>query len=96
LTHASLTEEFLIFGEVLAEARALMTHKFGNVVIQKFLEFGRIEQQHALIVEMQGSVVQLALDMYGSLVLEKALGSIPADMRVSQFIYLFKHQRQMA
>lgn len=66
----------MVFDEVIAHAHALMTDVFGNYVIQKFFEYGTQDQKNHLISAIRGNVMNLALQMYGCRVIQKALESI--------------------
>ncbi|VDM75618.1 unnamed protein product [Strongylus vulgaris] len=68
LERASAKEKQLLFEEVLANAHALM--------VDKFFEFGTPEQKVALGRALKGDVMNLALQMYGCRVIQKALESI--------------------
>lgn len=59
-----------------------MTDVFGNYVIQKFFEFGSLDQKLALATRIRGHVLPLALQMYGCRVIQKALESISSDQQV--------------
>ena len=83
LERASVMEKNLVFSEILSAAYSLMTDVFGNYVIQKFFEFGSTEQKLALAHRIKGHVLQLALQMYGCRVIQKALESIPHSVQVS-------------
>lgn len=54
---------------------------FGNYVIQKFFEFGTIEQKSALVGYIKGHMLALALQMYGCRVIQKALECIPREQQ---------------
>lgn len=82
LERATPPEKAMVFSEILTAAYSLMTDVFGNYVIQKFFEFGSPEQKQTLAQRLRGHVLQLALQMYGCRVIQKALESIPSDMQV--------------
>ncbi|XP_070116643.1 pumilio homolog 1 isoform X17 [Equus przewalskii] len=82
LERATPTERQLVFNEILQAAYQLMVDVFGNYVIQKFFEFGSLEQKLALAERIRGHVLSLALQMYGCRVIQKALEFIPADQQV--------------
>ncbi|XP_070116657.1 pumilio homolog 1 isoform X31 [Equus przewalskii] len=81
LERATPTERQLVFNEILQAAYQLMVDVFGNYVIQKFFEFGSLEQKLALAERIRGHVLSLALQMYGCRVIQKALEFIPADQQ---------------
>uniref|UniRef100_A0A8C2TGD9 Pumilio RNA binding family member 2 n=1 Tax=Coturnix japonica TaxID=93934 RepID=A0A8C2TGD9_COTJA len=68
LERATPAERQMVFNEILQAAYQLMTDVFGNYVIQKFFEFGSLDQK-------------LALQMYGCRVIQKALESISPDQQ---------------
>jgi pumilio RNA-binding family len=82
LERASPAEKAMVFSEILTAAYGLMTDVFGNYVIQKFFEFGTVDQKQTLAQRVRGHVLPLALQMYGCRVIQKALESIPPDMQV--------------
>ncbi|KAG7254936.1 hypothetical protein CRUP_024682, partial [Coryphaenoides rupestris] len=59
-----------------------MVDVFGNYVIQKFFEFGSLDQKLALAERIRGHVLSLALQMYGCRVIQKALEFIPSEQQV--------------
>ncbi|ELW48650.1 Pumilio like protein 2 [Tupaia chinensis] len=81
LERATAAERQLVFSEILQAAYQLMVDVFGNYVIQKFFEFGSLEQQLALAERIRGHVLSLALQMYGCRVIQKALEFIPSDQQ---------------
>ncbi|XP_077167691.1 pumilio homolog 2 isoform X9 [Paroedura picta] len=82
LERATPAERQMVFSEILQAAYQLMTDVFGNYVIQKFFEFGSIDQKLALATRIRGHVLPLALQMYGCRVIQKALESISPDQQV--------------
>ncbi|XP_072532323.1 pumilio homolog 1 isoform X1 [Salminus brasiliensis] len=82
LERASSAERQLVFSEILQAAYQLMVDVFGNYVIQKFFEFGSLDQKLALAERIRGHVLSLALQMYGCRVIQKALEFIPSDQQV--------------
>ncbi|XP_078069190.1 pumilio homolog 2-like isoform X6 [Mustelus asterias] len=81
LERATPAERQMVFSEILQAAYQLMTDVFGNYVIQKFFEFGSMDQKLALAQRIRGHVLPLALQMYGCRVIQKALESISADQQ---------------
>uniref|UniRef100_A0A8C1R734 Pumilio RNA-binding family member 2 n=1 Tax=Cyprinus carpio TaxID=7962 RepID=A0A8C1R734_CYPCA len=81
LERATPAERQMVFGEILQAAYQLMTDVFGNYVIQKFFEFGSVDQKLALATRIRGHVLPLALQMYGCRVIQKALESISSDQQ---------------
>eukprot|EP00062_Callorhinchus_milii_P020940 gi/632977139/ref/XP_007905180.1/ PREDICTED: pumilio homolog 2 isoform X3 [Callorhinchus milii] len=81
LERATPAERQMVFSEILQAAYQLMTDVFGNYVIQKFFEFGSLDQKLALAQRIRGHVLPLALQMYGCRVIQKALESISADQQ---------------
>uniref|UniRef100_A0A8C3AJH4 Pumilio homolog 1 n=1 Tax=Cyclopterus lumpus TaxID=8103 RepID=A0A8C3AJH4_CYCLU len=81
LERASSAERQLVFSEILQAAYQLMVDVFGNYVIQKFFEFGSLDQKLALAERIRGHVLSLALQMYGCRVIQKALEFIPSDQQ---------------
>ncbi|XP_031441613.1 pumilio homolog 1 isoform X2 [Clupea harengus] len=82
LERASPSERQLVFTEILQAAYQLMVDVFGNYVIQKFFEFGSLDQKLALAERIRGHVLSLALQMYGCRVIQKALEFIPSEQQV--------------
>uniref|UniRef100_A0A452GIX5 Pumilio homolog 1 n=1 Tax=Gopherus agassizii TaxID=38772 RepID=A0A452GIX5_9SAUR len=82
LERATPAERQLVFNEILQAAYQLMVDVFGNYVIQKFFEFGSLDQKLALAERIRGHVLSLALQMYGCRVIQKALEFIPPDQQV--------------
>lgn len=66
----------MVFDEVIAHSQNLMTDVFGNYVIQKFFEYGTAEQKAQLATVIKGNVMNLALQMYGCRVIQKALEAV--------------------
>ncbi|XP_043940629.1 pumilio homolog 1 isoform X5 [Protopterus annectens] len=81
LERATPAERQLVFSEILQAAYQLMVDVFGNYVIQKFFEFGSLDQKLALAERIRGHVLSLALQMYGCRVIQKALEFIPPDQQ---------------
>ncbi|XP_036026486.1 pumilio homolog 2 isoform X1 [Onychomys torridus] len=81
LERATPAERQMVFHEILQAAYQLMTDVFGNYVIQKFFEFGSLDQKLALATRIRGHVLPLALQMYGCRVIQKALESISSDQQ---------------
>ncbi|NP_001383767.1 pumilio homolog 2 isoform X6 [Excalfactoria chinensis] len=81
LERATPAERQMVFNEILQAAYQLMTDVFGNYVIQKFFEFGSLDQKLALATRIRGHVLPLALQMYGCRVIQKALESISPDQQ---------------
>uniref|UniRef100_A0A8C3HPG6 Pumilio homolog 1 n=1 Tax=Chrysemys picta bellii TaxID=8478 RepID=A0A8C3HPG6_CHRPI len=81
LERATPAERQLVFNEILQAAYQLMVDVFGNYVIQKFFEFGSLDQKLALAERIRGHVLSLALQMYGCRVIQKALEFIPPDQQ---------------
>jgi hypothetical protein len=63
----------LIFDEIIPAAQSLMTDVFGNYVLQKLFEYGTPDQCESLAILLKGQSVQLAMQMYGCRVVQKAL-----------------------
>lgn len=66
-------EKQLVFEEILLVANPLMTDVFGNYVLQKLFEYGTPEQCEQLGQLLAGQAVNLAMQMYGCRVVQKAL-----------------------
>ena len=75
-------EKEIVFAEVLPAAYSLMTDVFGNYVIQKFFEFGTMEQKTTLTERLQGHVPALSLHTYGCRVVQKAIECVPPKLQV--------------
>ncbi|MFT7813230.1 pumilio homolog 1 isoform X4 [Arapaima gigas] len=82
LERATPAERQLVFSEILQAAYQLMVDVFGNYVIQKFFEFGSLDQKLALAERIRGHVLSLALQMYGCRVIQKALEFVPSEQQV--------------
>lgn len=66
-------EKQLVFEEILLVANPLMTDVFGNYVLQKLFEYGTPDQCEQLGLLLSGQAVNLAMQMYGCRVVQKAL-----------------------
>ncbi len=66
-------EKQLVFEEILLVANPLMTDVFGNYVLQKLFEYGTPDQCEQLGQLLAGQAVNLAMQMYGCRVVQKAL-----------------------
>lgn len=77
-----MKEKQLVFDEVIQHTYSLMTDVFGNYVIQKFFEHGSTEQKNRLASAIKGNVLNLALQMYGCRVIQKALESIDSAQQL--------------
>jgi len=66
-------EKQLVFEEILLVANPLMTDVFGNYVLQKLFEYGTPDQCEQLGLLLAGQAVNLAMQMYGCRVVQKAL-----------------------
>lgn len=53
-----------------------MTDVFGNYVMQKYFEYGSIEQKQILLQKMLGHIYELSLQTYGCRVVQRALESL--------------------
>uniref|UniRef100_UPI00358F23CD pumilio homolog 2-like isoform X2 n=1 Tax=Myxine glutinosa TaxID=7769 RepID=UPI00358F23CD len=91
LERAGQAERQLVFNEILQAAYQLMTDVFGNYVIQKFFEFGSLEQKLALAQRIRGHVLPLALQMYGCRVIQRALESLPQEQQTEMVSELDGH-----
>ncbi|KAH0520881.1 Pumilio-like protein 2 [Microtus ochrogaster] len=91
LERATPAERQMVFNEILQAAYQLMTDVFGNYVIQKFFEFGSLDQKLALATRIRGHVLPLALQMYGCRVIQKALESISSDQQDQYGNYVIQH-----
>ena len=83
LEHAPDAEKDFVFSEVLPAAYSLMTDVFGNYVIQKFFEYGSLQQKGVLVERLAGHVAALAVHTYGCRVVQKAIESVPPQLQVS-------------
>lgn len=75
-------EKEMVFSEVLPASYSLITDVFGNYVIQKFFEFGTIDQKATLVERLHGHVAALSLHTYGCRVIQKAIESVPPYLQV--------------
>ena len=66
-------EKQAVFEEILLVANPLMTDVFGNYVLQKLFEYGTPDQCEQLGQLLAGQAVNLAMQMYGCRVVQKAL-----------------------
>uniref|UniRef100_A0A914IH14 PUM-HD domain-containing protein n=1 Tax=Globodera rostochiensis TaxID=31243 RepID=A0A914IH14_GLORO len=62
--------------KTLQNARQLMADEFGTHVIRKFFECGTDDQKAQLVDALRGHVLELALQMHGSYVIQTALKSV--------------------
>lgn len=82
LEHATDMEKDDVFIEVLPASYSLMTDVFGNYVIQKFFEYGSLQQKSVLVERLSGHVAALAVHTYGCRVVQKAIESVPSQLQV--------------
>jgi pumilio RNA-binding family len=75
-------EKEMVFAEVLPASYSLITDVFGNYVIQKFFEFGSLDQKATLVERLHGHVPALSLHTYGCRVIQKAIESVPPYLQV--------------
>ncbi|KAI5159888.1 pumilio RNA-binding family [Nematocida ausubeli] len=73
LDGASAEEIAMTFEEICPWIGDLIADLFGNYVVQKFLEIGTHEQREKIFSAMEGTIIPLALHMYGCRVIQKAL-----------------------
>ncbi|KAK4391953.1 Pumilio2 [Sesamum angolense] len=66
LETCSVEEKASVFKEVIPYASKLMTDVFGNYVIQKLFEYGSTEERKDLANQLEGQILPLSLQMYGS------------------------------
>uniref|UniRef100_A0A914IH57 PUM-HD domain-containing protein n=1 Tax=Globodera rostochiensis TaxID=31243 RepID=A0A914IH57_GLORO len=62
--------------QTLQNVRQLMADEFGHYVIEKFFEYGTDDQKAQLVDALRGHVLELALQMYGSYMIRKALNTV--------------------
>ncbi|OQR73898.1 pumilio1-like [Tropilaelaps mercedesae] len=96
LESATPTEKQMIFNEIFTWVYSLMTHEFGNYVVQKLFDFGSEEQKLALAGKMTGHIVNLTMHIYGCRVMQKALVSLPPEVRKKLIDELRGHVVQCA
>ena len=75
-------EKEMVFAEILPASYSLITDVFGNYVIQKFFEFGTLDQKATLVERLHGHVPALSLHTYGCRVIQKAIESVPSNLQV--------------
>ncbi|KAG2530534.1 hypothetical protein JM18_001656 [Phytophthora kernoviae] len=79
------------FNEIFPNSLLLMTDVFGNYVIQKFLEYGTLQQQQLLVELMTSNMISLALQVYGCRVIQRALEVTQVDEQLSLIQQLKGH-----
>ncbi|CAI5721061.1 unnamed protein product [Peronospora destructor] len=79
------------FNEIFPNSLLLMTDVFGNYVIQKFLEFGSLEQQQLLVELMTSNMISLALQVYGCRVIQRALEVVQVEEQLALIRQLKGH-----
>lgn len=82
------------FEEVFPNALALMTDVFGNYVIQKFFEYGTLEQQQRLAELTRRNMVTLALQVYGCRVIQRALEVTQVEEQLALMKELHGHVKK--
>ncbi|PAV81512.1 hypothetical protein WR25_05938 [Diploscapter pachys] len=82
LEHTSEKGKEIIFEKILPNALSLMTHIFGNYVIQKLFERGSTVEKAALTEAIRGNIMKLARDEHGCRVVEKAFVSIDENSQL--------------
>lgn len=70
-----------ILAAITEKGIALMSHRFGNFVVQHAIEYCSPEQTQSLIARMESNVVRLAMDQYGTHVVQCALLKINDELR---------------
>ncbi|CEG44497.1 pumilio-like mating protein m90 [Plasmopara halstedii] len=84
------------FNEIFPNSLFLMTDVFGNYVIQKFLEYGSLEQQQLLVELMTSNMISLALQVYGCRVIQRALEVTHVDEQLALIRQLKGHVMKCA
>lgn len=79
------------FDEIYPNSLLLMTDVFGNYVIQKFLEYGTLQQQQMLVELMTSNMISLALQVYGCRVIQRALEVTQVEEQLSLIRQLKGH-----
>ena len=59
LERCSVSDRQLVFNEIIHHSYQLIVDVFGNYVIQKFLEFGTVEQKTQIVVNIKNRALQL-------------------------------------
>ncbi|KAJ4813325.1 Pumilio [Rhynchospora pubera] len=83
LETATNEEKDIIFQEIRPLVMNLIIDMFGNFVIQKYFDYGSLEQIRELADILLGNVVNLTVHKYGCRVLQTALEVVDMDKRVS-------------
>ncbi|OUC41419.1 RNA binding repeat protein, Pumilio-family [Trichinella nativa] len=86
LERANMQDRQMVFSEIIESAQMLMTDVFGNYVIQKFFEFGTVEQKNELARVLRPNVLALALQMYGCRVIQKCLEAVDHEQQVREIV----------
>jgi len=73
LETVGLDELTAALDEVLPRILNLVTDVFGNYVVQKFLDHGKLDHRLKIAGMLQGNVLSMSLQMYGCRVVQKAL-----------------------
>ena len=72
-----------IFSAVLCEAGTLAMDPFGNYLIQKLLQYGTSEQRDTLIEGTQGQIIEIALNVHGTRVVQKMIECNDSERQVT-------------
>ena len=57
----------------------LITHPFGNFVVQKFLEFGQNSQREVIFNTIKGNIKMLSIDPFGCRVIQRCVECFVKD-----------------
>jgi hypothetical protein len=71
LKSATPEQRECIFRAIQRHSYALMTNRFGNFLVQRFLELGTRQQVKEIASTMQGHIVSLAMEPFGCHVVQK-------------------------
>merc|ERR1712224_143688 len=83
LKHCSRPQVLELGQEVLREAEALITHPFGNYVIQHILQYGAAEDQQQIVDILVTNIHRLSRHRVASHVIEAALAhSSPENQKL--------------
>ena len=78
-------EKEVVMAEVLPAIRRLRNDVFGNYVVQKLLDFGTPRMKSEIRDTLQGEMLQLSLQMYGYVLIEREVGFVQSCWSSYQF-----------
>lgn len=79
LADASDYHKFIVYSELRPILYEIMVHRYGNFIVQIFIEIGNDEQRQEILQVIQTYFMPLSQHMYGCRVVQKAIKCMPFD-----------------